>query len=70
MTKKQTDLLDRFHQDMLCSPFDKVLIGARYKNGNDVLTAHDLSSDMWIDLVQINDCQDLWKLADNYLQKL
>ena len=69
MTKKQTDLLDRFEQDMLCSPSDRIWIGAKYKNGNDFLTVHDLSSDLWVELVQMNDRQDLWQQVDNYLNK-
>ena len=69
MTNKQIELLDKFQQDMLCSPLDRVVVGSKYKNGNDVLTAHDLSSDLWNDLLMINDSQDLWQQVDRYLQK-
>ena len=71
MTQKQIDYLNKIHQEMLSSPEDKFLTGAKYKNGKQYLDAHDLSFDQWTEFCLLgNQDQDLWTAASNYLSNL
>jgi hypothetical protein len=69
MTKKQIDFLDNFHSNLLNPEQDKFLTGTKYKNGNQVLDAHDLSPDQWVELVSLNDYPGLWNDASKYLSE-
>ena len=70
MTKKQTDFLEKFNNGLLNSQEDKFLTGAKYKNGNQTLDAHDLSHEQWMELVIMHDHNSLWQEAIDFLRKL
>ena len=70
MIQKQINFLDQFKRDMMCTPQEQLVVGAKYKNGNHMLTAHDLTQEQWIDFVAMNDKKGLWQEADRYLKNL
>lgn len=70
MNQKQIEFLERLEKDLCNSPSEKILQGTKYKNGLDVLDAHLLSPDQWIELVSLGDRDGLWEMASDFLRSL
>ena len=69
MNSKQIAFLKEFKKEMRTSKNDSFLIESRYKNGNNVLSIHDIPIEKWTDLAALDDSDDLWEEADKYLKK-
>ncbi len=70
MTNKQIQKLDEFHQEMLLSEMDQLLMGSKFINGQNHITVFDIPHDLWFEIVQKNDYPSLWQDANKYLENI
>jgi hypothetical protein len=70
MTQKQTQKLDEFYQSMILDKEEALLVGGKFRTGENFLTVFDIPHDLWMEIVQENDYPQLWNDASRYLENI
>ena len=70
MTQKQIQKLDEFYRSMLLDQDEAILVGGKFRTGENHLTVFDIPHDLWMDILQMNDYPKLWNDASIYLENI
>lgn len=70
MTQKQTHKLDEFYKSMILDKNEALLVGGKFRTGENFLTVFDIPHDLWMEIVQENDYPQLWSDASVYLENI